>query len=396
MQKFKKDFPIFRHRKDLVYLDSAATSQKPRVVIDAINNFYEYENSNSKRGIYPLAEEVTSRIEEVRGVVATYLNAKPREIVFTRNTTESLNLLAYSMSHNINKKDIVATTIVEHHSNFVPWQMLAAKSGCFFQVIDIDENFYPKFYELKKAKILALTYVSNVLGEVYDLEKIIKQIRKENPGIVIVVDAAQAVSHFPIDVKKIDCDFLVFSGHKIFAGMGVGVLYGKNDLLQDLDPFLYGGQMVHEVSIERTTFRELPDKLEAGTLNAADILSLGKGIEYISSAGILVIAQHEQELTAYLLKKLNEIEGLHILGRKDKHTRIGLVSFTVDGVHPHDIAQVLGDNGVCVRAGHHCAMPLHNRLGISSSTRVSLSIYNDKKDIDKFVAVLKKIIKKFR
>lgn len=396
MQNFKKDFPIFRIHKNLIYLDSAATSQKPKVVIDAIKNFYEYENANSKRGIYSLAERVTERIEEVREVVAAYLNAEPKELVFTRNTTESLNLLAYSMSHNIKENDVVATTVIEHHSNFVPWQMLAAKSGCFFQVVDIDENFYPKFHELKKVKILALTYVSNVLGEVYDLVEIIKKVRKNNPGVVIVVDAAQAVSHFSIDVKKIDCDFLVFSGHKIFAGMGAGVLYGKKDLLYDLDPFLYGGQMVHEVSVEKTTFRESPDKFEAGTLSAADIVSLGKAIEYISSVGLPNIAAHEEELTAYLLEKLKEIDGLNILGRKDKHKRIGLASFTIDGVHPHDIAQVLGDNGVCVRAGHHCAMPLHERFGISASTRVSLSIYNDKKDIDKLTRILKVITKKFR
>jgi len=389
MKNYKNDFPIFSLKvngQPLTYLDSAATSQKPQIVIETINDFYEKSNANVKRGIYPLSEKASGMVDGVREKVRKFINARSKdEIVFTRNTTESLNLISYSMSHNISRSDIVTTTVLEHHSNFVPWQMLSSRTDSLFEVLNISDDFEMLLPDFKKTRVLAITLVSNVLGTIVDATKIIKKARKENPDIIVVVDGAQAMLHFPIDVQKLDCDFLAFSGHKMYAGMGVGVLYGKKERLRDLDPFLFGGQMISEVSVEKTTFRDSPDKFEAGTMNAADIVSLGKAIEYIEKIGFKKIQKHEEDLTEYALKKLSTIDGLEIIGPSTTEKRIGVVSFGVGGIHPHDIAQILGDRGICVRAGHHCAMPLHKRLGINSSVRMSLAVYNDKDDIDRFI-----------
>lgn len=397
---YKKNFPIFERRANehpLVYLDSAATTQKPKQVINSITNFYEKYNANVKRGIYPLAGEATKMVEDTRKKVAKFIGAKSKdEIIFTKNTTEAINLLAYSMSHNIYPRDIITTTVLEHHSNFVPWQMLSARTSSLLEVLNISDNFQLSLSNLRRTKVLAITHVSNVLGNKVDIKKIIKKARLDNPNIIVVVDAAQSVSRIPIDVRSLDCDFLAFSGHKMFAGSGVGVLYGKKERLKELDPFLFGGQMIEEVSIKKTTFRNAPDKFEAGTMPVADIISLGTAIDYIGSIGFKDIQEHEQELTAYCLEKLKEVDNLHILGPRNLEARIGVISFVVDGIHPHDIAQILGDNNICVRAGHHCAMPLHKRLGVSSSVRVSLSIYNDRKDIEYFLAGLKKAIRTFK
>lgn len=395
MKKYKNDFPIFTD-SSLIYLDSAATSQKPRAVIDAISDFYENSNANVKRGIYPLAGKATELVEGVRKKVAAFINANSeQEIIFTRNTTESINLIAYSMSHNISKKDIIATTILEHHSNFVPWQMLAARTNSLFEVLDISEDLALKLTDFSKTKILAISLVSNVLGNIVDVTSIIKRARKENPDIIVVIDAAQAMSHFPVDVQNLDCDFLAFSGHKMFAGMGVGVLYGKKERLKNLDPFLFGGQMIEEVSLKKTTFRQVPDKFEAGTLSAADIVSFGVAIDYIDSIGFDEIESREDALRKYLLEELRQINGLDLIGDTSSQRKIGVIPFVLKNSHPHDIAQILGDNGICVRAGHHCCMPLHKRLGLNSTVRASLSVYNDKKDIDMLVEGLKKIKKIF-
>lgn len=400
IKSYKSDFPIFKTKlkgRPLIYLDSAATSQKPKVVIDSIKNFYENSNANVKRGIYPLAEEATAVVEETREKVKEFINAASKEeIIFTRNATEAINLVAYSMSHNISKKNIVSTTVLEHHSNFVPWQMLSARTSSLLYVLDISDDFELTIPSFREINVLAITHVSNVLGMMLDIEKIIRKARKENPDIIVIVDAAQSVCHLPVDVQKIDCDFLAFSGHKVFAGMGVGVLYGKIKHLDNLDPFLFGGQMVSEVGIDKTTFRKAPDKFEAGTVSAADIASLGTAINYIQRIGIKNILDHERELTRYCISSLSKIDRLKLIGPVYLGKRLGIVSFVLEGVHSHDVAQVLGDMGICVRAGHHCAMPLHKRLKISSTVRASLSVYNDEEDVDALVKGIKDTLKIFR
>lgn len=401
MKNVKKDFPIFQKNKKLVYLDSAATSQKPRVVIDAIKEYYEIYNANVRRGLYPIAEKATEEVEKVRRKVAQFINAKhPEEIIFVRNATEAINLVAYSFaSHNIGKGDSVVTTIMEHHSNFVPWQVLAQKVGATFNVIDITENGElqreNEKWKMKNGKLLAITHVSNVLGTINPITGIIKDIKSVNPQIKVLVDAAQSVPHMKVDVQELDCDFLVFSGHKMMAGTGIGVLYGKKTLLSQMQPFLYGGEMIREVSIEQTLFADLPYKFEAGTPDIAGIISLGTAIEYLNGTGIENIQSHEKKLMAYCLSRMKEIEGLTMYGPKDIEHRSGVISFNLDGIHAHDVAQVLGDMNICIRSGHHCAMPLHKRLGVPASARVSFYVYNDEEDVDKFIEGLIKVKKVF-
>lgn len=399
MKNKKNDFPILNQTingNPLTYLDSAATTQKPSVVLDAISSYYKTYNANVRRALYPIAEKATIEVENVRQQVALFLNAETKdEIVFVRNTTEALNLLAHSLSSKIGQKDIVATTILEHHSNFVPWQMLAARTGAWFEVIDFDEKFDLVFPDFSKISILALTHVSNVLGTIHNLKKIIKIARGQNPNIIIVVDAAQSIAHMKVDVKDLDCDFLAFSGHKMYAGMGVGVLYGKKKMLESLDPFLYGGEMIDEVSVEKTTFQKVPYKFEAGTPVVSDIISLGAALTYLNRLGIENIHEYESTLVTYALTRLSMIDGLSLVGQENKSKRSPVIAFTMDGIHPHDIAQILGDQGICIRAGHHCCMPLHKRLNISASARISLSFYNKEQDIDYLIDGLKSVQKVF-
>ncbi|MBI4079306.1 MAG: cysteine desulfurase [Candidatus Levybacteria bacterium] len=406
MKNHKKDFPIFQNNPDLIYLDSAATSQKPRVVLDAINEYYTSYNANIKRGIYPIAEKATAKVEEVRKKVAQFINAKSKdEIIFVRNATEAINLVAYSLastsaSWRISRGDTIATTIMEHHSNFVPWQQLAIQKNADFLVLDIDQNF--KFqisnfkYQIKNAKILAITHVSNVLGTINPLKKMINDLRTVNADLIILVDAAQSVPHMSVDVQDLDCDFLVFSGHKMMAATGIGVLYGKKTLLSKMQPFLYGGEMIREVTIQNTSFAKLPHKFEAGTPDIAGIVSLGAAIEYLNSTGIENVLKHEIMLIKYALEQLKNMQELTIYGSTNARKRGGVISFNLKGIHPHDVAQILGEMEICIRAGHHCAMPLHNRLGIPASARISFYIYNEEQDIDKFVNGLQKVQKMFR
>lgn len=400
----KQDFPIFKHNTSLVYLDSAATSQKPQVVLDAIREYYETYNANVKRGIYPIAEKATAKIENARSRVAQFINAaNTSEIIFVRNTTEAINLVAYSMSYNLTEKNSIVTTIMEHHSNFVPWQQLALKKNADFLVFDIDGNGFLdldsgiKNYELRimNAKMLAITHVSNVLGTINPIKKIIQQVKRINPDILVLVDAAQSIPHMKVDVQELECDFLAFSGHKMMAGTGIGVLYGKKLLLDKMRPFLFGGEMIQEVHLDHTTFASLPHKFEAGTPDIAGIISLGVAIEYINRTGIENIRNHEKRLTEYAFNQMKKIDGLSIYGPEDFEKRSGVISFNVKGIHPHDIAQILGDMDICIRAGHHCAMPLHKRLGIHSSARISFYIYNDVSDIDIFVEGVKRVGKVF-
>lgn len=401
MKQYKSDFPIFKNNPKLVYLDSAATSQKPQVVLDAMVDYYENYNANVKRGIYPLAERATTKVEEVRKKVAKFINAKQsEEIIFVRNATEAINLVAntygdLAITHN--GKDIVTTSVMEHHANFVPWQFLAFAKQAHFYVMDITQDGSLQINEerLKHTKILAITHVSNMLGTINPLKTIIKKAKKLNPKIVIVVDAAQSVPHMQVDVQDLGCDFLAFSGHKAMAATGIGVLYGKKKLLEEMPPFLFGGEMIREVQVEQTTWAAIPYKFEAGTPDIAGIVSLGAAIDYMTGIGMQAIRKHEQQLIAYCLSLFSTIEGLVVYGPKESEKRGGVIAFTLDSIHPHDIAQILGDKQICIRAGHHCTMPLHKRLGLAATARASFSLYNDERDVDALIAGLKEVKKVF-
>lgn len=398
---YKEDFPIFKNNPNLIYLDSAATSQKPQVVIDAVNEFYTSYNSNIHRGLYPIAERASIKVEEVREKVRALINASSNdEIIFTRGTTESINLVATSFGqNNITKGDIIVTTIVDHHANFVPWQQLALQKGAEFRVIGINDigklDEEEVLTKTKDAKLFALPYVSNMLGSINWVAKFVEKIRKQNPSIIIVVDAAQAVPFKPVDVQELNCDFLAFSGHKLMAETGIGVLYGKKKLLEEMPPYQFGGDMIKEVSIDRTTFASLPTKFEAGTINISGIISLGAAIDYLQSIGMENVKEHDKSLAFSCKEQLQKIEGITVFGPDDKFGRSSIVSFIMNRIHPHDIAQVLADSNICVRAGHHCTMPLHTYLGIPASVRASFSIYNSEEDIDKLVGGLEKVKKIF-
>jgi len=387
---YKKDFPIFKN-KNLVYLDSSATSQKPKVVLDAISDYYENYNANVRRGLYPIAEKATEKVEEVRRKVAKFINAKSeKEIIFVRNTTEAINLVMYAFGkQHVKKGDKIATTILEHHSNFVPWQQLALEKEADFQVLDFDKTYNIAFKNLENTKLLAITHVSNVLGTILPLENIIKELKEENPQLKILVDAAQSVPHMSVDVQALGADFVAFSGHKMMAATGVGILYAKQELLDAMQPFLYGGEMIKEVGLERTIFADSPFKFEAGTPDIASIISLGSAIDYLESVGMETIQKHEKELMAYCIPQIEKIHNLTMYGPKTIDQRSGLISFTIEGIHPHDIAQILGDKNICIRSGHHCAMPLHKRLGIPATARASFYIYNDFSDIDALIEGIK-------
>ena len=398
IEKIRKDFPILNvkvHGKPLVYLDNAATTQKPKVVIDAITDYYENYNANIHRSIHKLGEEATKAYEEAHRKVADFINADFEEVIFTKSTTESLNLLAYSLTNQLKPGDEIVISEMEHHSNFVPWQQLALKKNLKLKFIEInkegllDENSI-KENITNKTKIVSLTHVSNVLGTINNIEEIGK-IAHENNALMIV-DAAQSVPHMPVDVKKLDCDFLAFSGHKMLGPTGIGVLNGKKELLQKMDPFLYGGDMIKEVTFENTTFNDLPWKFEAGTANIAQAIGLGAAIDYLNKIGMENIESYEKELVRYAYDKLSGIKEIEIYGPKE---RSGLISFNVKNIHAHDTAQILDGEGIAVRAGHHCAMPLASKLGIVASARASFYLYNTQEEINKLVDGIKKVIEVF-
>ena len=375
---------------DRVYFDNAATSQKPKCVIDAVQEFYEKYNANVLRGLYPLSVEATERYENARKTVQRFIHAAcPEEIIFTRNATESMNLVAYSYGMaNLKAGDEILVSILEHHSNILPWQMVSRATGAKLVFLECEpDGTIPKekmdgaFSE--HTKLVAVTQVSNVLGCVNDIPELVKRARA--CGAVILMDAAQSAPHMPIDVQKLDVDFVAFSGHKMLAPMGIGVLYGKQELLEKMPPFLTGGEMIETVSRYDAVYAELPHKFEAGTVNAGGAVGLAAAIDYLESYGMDTLHAVEQELTAYLFRGMNAIPHVHVLGsqREDNHT--GIVSFTVDQVHPHDISEVLSSDGMDIRAGHHCAQPLHDHLGIHSTARASLMFYNTKEEIDRFL-----------
>lgn len=396
IKDIRNDFPIFKNNPLLVYLDSAATTQKPQLVIDAIKNYYETYNANVRRGLYPIAEKATEKMEEVRKKVAKFINAKDsKEIIFVRNATEAINLVAYAWGRkNIQREDVVMTTIMEHHSNFVPWQQLCLEKQAKFEVLDFGENFKQNL-NVKKARLLAITHVSNVLGTINPIKKIIKEWKIENEKLKVLVDASQSVPHMKVDVQDLDCDFLVFSGHKMMAATGIGVLYVKKELLKEMQPFLYGGDMIEEVTIEKTTFAKPPFMFEAGTPDIAGIVSLEAAIDYINYTSIENIQNYEKELVSYFLSLVSKIDGITIYGSKNTDNQGSVISFNINGVHPHDIAQILGDKNICIRSGHHCAMPLHKRLKVTATARVSFYIYNNEEDINSFIEGLKEVKKIF-
>ena len=407
--RIRKDFPIFtrtiRDGKKLVYLDSGATSQKPQVVIDAEVDFYAKHNAAAHRGAHQLAEEATEMFEASRETVASFLGAKTEEIVFTKSATESLNLLAYAFSNAeprsqfaISSEHSIVVSEMEHHANLIPWQQLAKRSGAdlkWFGVTSdgcLDESNIDSLIS-SKTKIVAITQQSNVLGTINNLDRIIK--KAHEVGAIVIVDACQSVPHIPVDVTKLGADFLAFSGHKVLGPTGVGVLWGRYELLDNLPPFLFGGSMIENVTMTDATWAEAPRKFEAGVPNMAQVVGLAAGIKYLQSIGLEEVHQHEKALTGYLLNELNQIPGIAVVGPTDVSLRGGTVSFTLDGVHPHDLGQYLDSAGIAVRTGHHCAWPLTRALGVPATTRASLYLYNDNSDIDALIAAIKDAKKYF-
>lgn len=396
---YKKDFPIFKNR-DIVYLDSAATTQKPKYVIDKVNKFYETLNANPHRGAYSLSMDATEAYESTREKISKFIGARYKEeIIFTKNASEALNLIAYSYGlENLLPDDEVVLSIMEHHSNLVPWQYVTRKTGSKLNYMYINENYELDDCEIKnkitnKTKIVAITHISNVLGTVNKVKEIIKYAHKM--GAIVVVDGSQSIPHMKIDVQDLNADFFVFSGHKMFAPLGIGVMYGKREILNKMQPFLMGGDMIEYVYEQKTTFAPLPNKFEAGTQNVEGVVGLGAAIDYIESIGYDKINKIEQELynkAICELKKLDFIE-LYIPGNKENHSSV--ISFNVKGVHPHDVASILDSYGVCVRSGNHCAQPLLRYMGIDSTCRMSFSIYNTEDDILRLVISLKKAYNMF-
>ena len=386
---YRDDFPLLKSQ-DIAYLDNAATAQRPQCVLDAIARFYRTENANPLRGLYPLSVAATESYEGAREAVRAFINAKNScEIVFTRNTTESLNLVAYSygLSH-VKAGDEVLVSVMEHHSDLLPWQMVCRNTGATLKFMECEPDGSLDLNKVEalitdKTKIVACTQVSNVLGSVYPIREIAALAHKV--GAVMVVDGAQSTPHIPVDVAALGADFFAFSGHKLYGPMGIGVLYGREELLNDMPPFLTGGEMIESVTRKGAVFAELPQKFEAGTVNAAGAVGLHAAIDYVNRIGFAEIHRQEIALTRRALDGIRKIPCVHVLGSEDPEEHCGIVTFTVDGVHPHDISEILASDGVAIRAGHHCAQPLHAYLGRPSTARASLAFYNTEADIDRLL-----------
>ncbi len=396
----RDDFPIFKN-KDIAYLDSGATTQKPQYVIDAIDNFYKKSNANPHRGAYSLSIEATEEYENARKKVQKFINAKfSEEIIFSKNASESLNLIAYSYGlDNLKEGDDVVLSIMEHHSNLVPWQYVTNKTKSNLKYLYINKNYEIPEEEIKekiteKTKIVGITHISNVLGTINNVKEIIKYAHKK--GAIVVVDASQSVPHMKVDVQDLDADFLVFSGHKMLAPLGVGVLYGKKEILNKMRPFIMGGDMIEYVYEQKTTFAPLPNKFEAGTQNVEGVVGLGAAIDYIENIGYDKINKIEEELVEYAREELSKLDFLEIYMTPNKENHSAVISFNIKGVHPHDVASILDTEGVCVRSGNHCAQPLLRYMGLDSTCRASMYIYNTKEDIDRLVRALKKAYDMFK
>ena len=389
---YRRDFPLLM-QDPVVYIDNAATTQRPQCVIDAVEQFYTKHNANPLRGIYELSAAATEDYESARDAVRDFIGASSsREIIFTRNTTESINLVAYSYGlSNVHAGDEVLVSIMEHHSDLLPWQMVCRQTGAKLKFIECDRDGsidLDKVRELMtdRTKIVAVTQLSNVLGRVNPIREIAKLAHEKNA--VIIVDGAQSTPHIPVDVKELDADFFAFSGHKLYGPMGIGVLYGKERLLDEMPPFLSGGEMIESVTRESAVYAELPHRFEAGTVNASGAVGLKAAIEYVNGIGFDTIQKLESEITAYTFERMKNIEGINIIGSQNAADHGGIITFTVDDVHPHDVSEILSSDGIAVRAGHHCAQPLLKHLGCRSTVRASFSFYNTKEDADKFLSSL--------
>ncbi len=402
IDQIKRDYDIFTRDESFIYLDSCATSLTPRVVTAKILEYYNSYNANIARGAYKISTKATEEFELSRKSVANFINATSSEIIFTSGTTMSLNMIAHGLSTQISNTNNIVVTAMEHHANFIPWQQLCKSQNAKFRIAPITDDGLldiDKLLELidKDTHTLALAHVSNVLGTINPIKKIIEKVRAKNPKIIIVIDAAQSVAHLPIDVIDLDCDFLAFSMHKLFGPTGVGILYGKKKQLEKLTPIFTGGEMIQEVTSENTEFRELPHRLEAGTPNIAGVIATGAAIEYTKNISFEKIRKHEKELLSYCIEKLTKEFGndIKIFGPKNINLRSGAISFTFKNHHPHDIASILDDKkNIAIRAGQHCAMPLHlETLKVNATARVSFSIYNTKENIDKLIEGLKEVDK---
>lgn len=387
----REDFPLLGRTmqgKPLVYLDSAATAQKPNSVIAALEAYYRRSNANVHRGVYQLAEEATAAYEAARGAVARFIGATPEETIFVRNATEAINLVAYAWGrHYIRPGDLIVLTPIEHHSNLVPWQILATERGAELAFIALQPDGSLDLASLDthlatgRVKLVASTYISNVLGTIAPVQEMAR--RAHAAGATILVDGAQAVPHLPIDVRALDVDFLAFTGHKMLGPMGIGVLYGRRSILEETPPFLGGGEMIRRVGLHESSWNELPWKFEAGTPSVGDAVGLHAAIDYLEPVGMEAIAAHDRRLAAYTRDQLVAIPGIEVYGPEE---RGAVVAFNLAGVHPHDLASLLDEQGIAVRAGHHCAQPLHDLLGVPATTRASFYLYNDERDVDALVA----------
>lgn len=388
----RNDFPIFRHHPDLAYLDSAATALKPGAVIDAVSGYYETLSANVGRGLYPLAEETTARMEGSRQKIARFIGADTEEVVFTHGTTESMNLLASTLADRVRRGDHIVVTAMEHHSNFLPWERLARERGAELRIIPLVENGFLDVEALRnhvgpKTSVFAFPAVSNVLGTINPVAAFVREAKSLNPGILTVVDAAQAAGHIAIDVHEWDCDFLAFSGHKMFGPTGVGILYGKRGILETLAPYQVGGGMVQDACARDPEYKTAPYRFEAGTPDIAAIIGFGAAIDFMGEIGGSAIREHEIGITGYALDRLRSSFGsdIAIYGPEKAENRGGLISFALSGVHPHDLAQVLGEKNIAIRAGEHCAAPLHRALDIPATARVSFSVYTEEGDIERLI-----------
>jgi cysteine desulfurase/selenocysteine lyase len=407
VHKIRQDFPILKRKltngKNLIYFDNAATTQKPKQVIDAICNYYCEYNSNIHRAVYQIAEEATFEYEKTRENVCKFINARyPEEIIFTRNTTESINLIAHSWGKtNTTNGNKILLTEYEHHSNIVPWQMLSKTNKTEIKYMSTDDEGYLNLEDYSKflkedtnIKLVSLSHMSNVLGTIYPVKEIIK-IAHEN-DIPVVLDGAQSVPHIETDVQDIDCDFLAFSAHKMLGPTGVGILYVKKEILENMSPFITGGDMIKEVHKHNTIFNDLPHRFEGGTPNIADVIGFNAALEYLKEIGMENVRDHEKDLVKYLYNNLKNIKDIEIYGPENSNDRGGLVSFNLHGIHPHDCATILNDYGVAIRSGHHCAQVLMDKLDIAASCRASLYIYNTKEEIDIFVDALNHVRRIFK
>ena len=401
VEKIRNDFPILSQKvrgKNLCYLDNAATTQKPKIVINELNRYYETLNSNVHRGVHSLSEMATQAYEESRIKIRDFIHASSeQEIIFTRGTTEGINLVAQSFGRlNLKEGDEVIISAMEHHSNIVPWQIICEEKGAKLKIIPIDNNGEIIFEEYErllseKTKIVAIVYVSNSLGTINPVKKIID--KAHDFGVPVLIDGAQAIQHLKVDIQELDCEFFVFSGHKIYGPTGIGVLYGKKNLLEAMPPYMGGGDMISKVTFEKTTYNQLPYKFEAGTPNIADTIGLKKALEYVNQIGIDKISTYEKELLDYATESLSQVEGLKIIGQSKEKSSV--ISFVFDNVHPHDVGTFLDFEGIAVRTGHHCTQPVMDRFNIPATTRASFALYNTKEEVDVLVNGLKKVLEVF-